>query len=287
MMRMNANICVEQRLDELAEQIGKHFKAHTVAIRGPILGQIDLKLRDALEIAVNVRRKPRAVVILDTDGGVVELVERMVITLRHHFEEVDFIIPDRAMSAGTIFAMSGDSIWMDYFSCLGPIDPQVERDGKLVPALSYVDQFEELVEKSLNGTISTAELVLLQKLDLADLQTYQQARDLSISLLEEWLSNYKFKDWHHTETRRLEVTPEMRRQRAKEVAEALSDHRRWKTHARPITMKILTDQLKLRINDLGTRPDLRQLVRLYFQLLVDYTFKTQQEQVVHSKGFLA
>lgn len=45
-------------------------------------------------------------------------------------------MPNFAYSAGTIFCMSGDNIYMNYYSALGPVDPQVQnRDGKLVAAL--------------------------------------------------------------------------------------------------------------------------------------------------------
>lgn len=58
-------------------------------------------------------------------------------------------MPDYAYSAGTIFCMSGDSIHMDYYSVLGPIDPQVQnKEGKLVTALGYLDKVKELVEKA-------------------------------------------------------------------------------------------------------------------------------------------
>jgi ClpP class serine protease len=145
---VNANLCVEYTLHDMADQVGNQLDATPLAIVGPILGSLDVKVRQAVETIPNEKKKTRAAIILDTDGGVVEIVERMVAILRHHFAEMHFVVPDRAMSAGTIFAMSGDAIWMDYFACLGPIDPQIERDGKLVPALSYVVQFENLVRKS-------------------------------------------------------------------------------------------------------------------------------------------
>jgi hypothetical protein len=281
---MDSNRCVEQVLDDLAAAVGGHLEATPVAILGPILGDMDLRARRAVEAIPPDKKKARAAIILDTLGGVLELVERMVGTLRHHFSELHFLVPDRAMSAGTIFALSGDAIWMDYFSCLGPIDPQIERDGKLVPALSYVVQFEELVQKSLLGQLSPAEMILLQKLDLADLHSYEQAKNLSINLLEEWLSKYKFKDWIETATRKLPVDDALRRQRAKEIAEALRDHTRWKTHGRPLSMKVLTGQLNLRINDLCANPQLQQAVKLYFDLLNDYTQKTARVQTVHVPG---
>ena len=140
------------------------------------------------KVAIEARedRRPNLVVILDTPGGVVEVVERIVRVLRHHYAEVKFVIPDRAMSAGTVLAMSGDDILMDYHSCLGPIDPQLQLDDRLVPALSYLAQYENLIEKSRSEALSTAELVLLQKLDLAELHQFELARDLSIDLLKRW-----------------------------------------------------------------------------------------------------
>lgn len=69
------------------------------------------------------------------------------------------------MSAGTVFVMAGDQIFMNYSSCLGPIAPQIEKDGKFVPALSYLNQYKQLYEKAESGQLNTAELVLLNNLD--------------------------------------------------------------------------------------------------------------------------
>ena len=57
-----------------------------------------------------------------------DVVQRVVDTLRRHYNLVDFIIPNYAYSAGTVLAMSGDAIHMDYYSRLGPIDPQIETE---------------------------------------------------------------------------------------------------------------------------------------------------------------
>lgn len=103
-----------------------------------MISPIQVGLEHRIRVAIEAReeRMETLVVILDTSGGVVEIVERIVRVLRLHCAEVKFIIPDRAMSAGTVLVMSGDEILMDYHSCLGPIDPQFEKDGHLIPALS-------------------------------------------------------------------------------------------------------------------------------------------------------
>ena len=62
-------------------------------------------------------------------------IQRIAETLRHHYDRVEFIVPNYAMSAGTVLVMSGDAIHMDYFSVLGPIDPQVrDETGRQLPA---------------------------------------------------------------------------------------------------------------------------------------------------------
>lgn len=45
--------------------------------------------------------------------------------------------------------MSGDEIFMDYYSVLGPIDPQVQNNnGEWVPELGYLEKYKQLVTKS-------------------------------------------------------------------------------------------------------------------------------------------
>lgn len=90
----------------------------------------------------------RISIIVRTPGGSAETTERYVDIVRKHYDEVNFIVPDLAMSAGTIWCMSGDKIYMDYASSLGPIDPQVMAgDGSgFVPALGYLDKVEEITQ---------------------------------------------------------------------------------------------------------------------------------------------
>src|SRR5262249_4854337 len=149
-------------------------------------------------------------VVLHTGGGIVEIAERMVGVMRNFYKEVVFIIPNVAMSAGTVLALSGDAIMVAYYSCLRPIDPSVERAGKLVPALSYLIQWERFVDKSKNQTLTNAEFLIMAGMDLAELHKFEMARDLSISLLQQWLATYKFKDWQKTATQGTAVTQQMR-----------------------------------------------------------------------------
>ena len=258
--------------------------ADGLTILSPINWGLEHSVKVAIEACTEERREALAVV-LDTPGGVVEVVERIVRVLRHHYDEVKFVIPNRAMSAGTVLAMSGDDILMDYHSCLGPIDPQLPKDDRLVPALSYLSQFEALSEKSRTGELSTAEMLLLQKLDLAELHQFELARDLSVDLLKQWLTAYRFKDWEVTETQGIPVTLEMKEERASWIARQLNDHERWLTHGRGIDMRTLRSDLRLKIQDFGTEPDLKKAIWDYFWFLRDHMARNELVSFVHTPYF--
>lgn len=275
---------IKEKLSALTEDVERAFDGDVVGLFGPILGNVEQRVRRAVE-QIDPRRR-KLVVILQTPGGSIEVTERIVNTIRHHYPEVVFVIPDVALSAGTILAMSGDAIFMDYFSCLGPIDPQVERDGKLVPALSYLEQFERLVARSQAGLLTTAEIALLNKLDLAELHTFEQQKELTTDLLVYWLTRYKFKDWVKTNTRGVPVTPEMREVRAREISESLNDHRRWRSHGRGISMKRVRDELKLVVDDFGERPEMARPVRAYFDFVINLMLKEGMNTFVTSKAFV-
>lgn len=275
---------VQHWADRQLVDIEAREKADVITIISPIYYGLEHSVRVAVEAFENRRKK--LLVILDTSGGIVEVVERIVRVFRTHYMEVVFLVPDRAMSAGTVLVMSGDAIMMDYHSVLGPIDPQVEREGKFVPALSYLAQFKSLSERAKDEGLTTADVILLQKLDLAELHQFELAKKLSISLLKQWLAVYKFKDWKKTEGRGKRVTKKMREDRAEEIADALSSHERWQTHGRGIDRATLTKELNLKIDDYGADEQLRQVVWDYFWFLKDHMRRNGYASLVHSREFM-
>jgi hypothetical protein len=224
-------------------------------------------------------------VVLETNGGYVDVAERIARILRHHYKRVDFVVPGFAMSAGTVLVMSGDAIYMDYASILGPIDPQVYKDGRFVPALGYLKQYDRLIEKAHQGGLSTAETTyLVNNFDPAELYRYEQEEELSIALLEEWLAKYKFKAWKTTETRKLKVTPTMRKERAREIAKKLNEAERWHSHGRGIPMAVLRKDLNLLIDDFGEDDAFARPIHDYYRLLKDYMNKLAHHYfVIHTR----
>lgn len=277
---------VEDQLDEKIQAIENVMEADVVTFYGSILYGLEEVFRDHVEsMASSTNKREKLVVILETDGGYIEVVERIAETLRHHYKKVEFIVPNFAMSAGTVLVMSGDKIYMDYFSILGPIDPQVgDSSGNQVPAMGYLIQYKKLIDKSENGNLTTAELtILVEKFDQAELYRYEKARELSNSLLTEWLVKYKFKDWDKTKGRRKKVSNQLRKSRARAIARKLSNPDLWHSHGRGISMEVLIRDVQLEIDNFGEDDQLNGAVRIYCKLLRAYMSRLRHSAALHRR----
>lgn len=123
-----ANEFIEQQLDDRLREIENVFGgAHALSMNCPLFFGVDDILRKSVEKRqADGAPSGKLIVVLTTTGGYLETVQRIVDTIRRFYQLVDFVVPNYAYSAGTVFAMSGDEIYMDYYSRLGPIDPQIE-----------------------------------------------------------------------------------------------------------------------------------------------------------------
>lgn len=201
-MKSPADNAIKDLLNTKLKEIENLFEADVITFCGSIIEGLDYPFRNLIEDLKKTGNNSTLYIILTTPGGSAIAVEKLVTIIRQHYQEVNFIVPEFAYSAGTIFCMSGDSILMDYCSFLGPIDPQVQnKEGKFVAALAYLDRANELIEKSRNNTLTKAEFAILMNMDQAELKLYEQAKELTIDLLKKWLVQYKFKNWkkHRTD----------------------------------------------------------------------------------------
>lgn len=253
---------------------------------GPIVDGNENALLDIVEdLAKDANKRNQLAIVLTTTGGSAMAVERYVNIIRKHYQKIVFIIPDYAYSAGTIFSMSGDEIWMDYFSVLGSIDPQVKnKEGNFVPALGYLDKVNELIKKAQDNKLTNAEFLILKDFDLAELRAYEQAKELTISLLKKWLVKYKFKHWN-THANGSAVTLKEKEKRAEEIAAALGDNKKWKSHGRPINIEEL-EELKLKIEDFSDNGEVRTVIRNYYKLLQNYIQTYKFNLFIHTRNFV-
>lgn len=282
----NSNEIIEAALDARLSALGTALDGDVLTFSGGLTFGVDDIIRGAVEQIRSDSKRERLVMVLDTPGGYIEVVQRIVETLRYHYSYVDFIIPNSAYSAGTVLAMSGDSIYMNYYSRLGPIDPQVEfANGNTVPALGYLVAWDRLLDKAKRGELTTVEAqLMLGSFDQAALYKYEQARELSVALLKEWLVSYKFRNWAVTETRQRKVTPRMKIRRADEVARELNNIERWHSHGHGISMEVLRRDLRVKIDDYDENPHLGKQVKDYYNLFEDYRMRRGGVVILHHPG---
>lgn len=270
-----SNNYIETELVERLKRVEEAFDADVITCIHPIMGPFDDFIRQHMDDLKD--KKKNLLVLLETDGGSIETTERIVTVLRKHYPsgEVSFLIPNNAMSAGTILVMSGDRILMDYYSILGPIDPQIQNlNGEWVPGLGYLEKYKEIVARSKSGKLTQAELAfMLDKFDPAHLHWLEQAREHGVDLLKTWLVQYKFKNWKKTATRGVPVTQKMKTDRAASVAKKLNDTKLWRSHGRGLSIDVVRNTLSLEVEDFGAEPrheELNRRVCAYYRLLKDY-----------------
>lgn len=210
-------------------------------------------------------------IFLVTKGGSAHQVSRFVNCLRHKFDNVEFLLASYCMSAGTIFALSGDKIWMTNRACLGPIDPQIpSRDGRFVPAqalLTLVDRIHAQGVEALKNRqpIPWSAVRILDNIDKKELADAISATQYSTTMVAQFLQRHKFRDWKIHSSSGKEVTDQEKIAKSVEIASALASHERWKSHGCAIPRNmLLEDAIKLKIDRPEDVPGLeRAITRLW------------------------
>ncbi|MDO6473610.1 hypothetical protein [Maribacter sp. 1_MG-2023] len=212
-------------------------------------------------------------VLIVTGGGSGQQVARFVDRLRNRFDKVSFILPNMAMSAGTIFALSGDEIIMNSGAHIGPIDPQViGKNGRFVAAQSLLTLITEIQKrgdellKAGKNPLWT-DLQILNQIDAKEIGSAINGSKYSIDLVKSYLNDYKFKSWNVHSSNGQPVTSKEKEDRSKEIAELLCDHSIWKTHATGIPREVAWDICKLKILHSEDIKDFDRLLRRYWALL--------------------
>lgn len=128
--------------------------------------------------------------VLHTPGGSPAAAEAIVSYLRAKFDnDIRVIVPQLAMSAGTMIACSAKEIIMGKQSSLGPIDPQFNG----IPAYNIMMEFEEAKRDLLeNPNNAQYWAIKLQQYPAAFMKTAIDAIELSGKLIEEWLGTCMF-----------------------------------------------------------------------------------------------
>jgi len=165
--------------------------------------------------------------ILHTPGGDIAATESLVEYLRQIFgTNIRAIIPQLAMSCGTMIACSCKEIIMGKHSSIGPIDPQIFG----LPAQGILEEFNKARDEILQNQLSA---YIWQPIIAKYSPTLIGECDKSITwsekIVEEWLTTGMFKD------------EENGVEKAKDVISKLGSHELTKTHNKHISIKQAKD----------------------------------------------
>lgn len=214
-------------------------------LQKPNSADVIINDKDKNAFMVNVHNLDRDLgldLILHTPGGDLAATESIVDYLYEMFKgNIRAIIPQLAMSAGTMMALSCTEIIMGKQSNLGPIDPQMGG----VACQAVLDEFKTAIE-DIKANPSAAPLwqAIISKYHPTFLGACKNSIDWSEKLVEEWLLRSMCKG---------------DKQLAKKVLKGFGDHKENKSHARHISTEHCKE-IGLKIIDMEKDNDLQDLI---------------------------
>ena len=181
--------------------------------------------------------------ILHTPGGDPSAAEGIVKYLRLKFDnDIRVIVPQMAMSAGTMIACSAKEIIMGKASSLGPIDPQFNG----IPAYNIISEFEEAKKDlALNPQNTNYWMIQLNKYPAAFVKSCQDAIELSGELVDSWLTTCMFLEESHN--------------KVEYIVKKLNEHDESKNHGRHFDVEFCKD-IGLKIIELESDSELQDKV---------------------------
>jgi hypothetical protein len=257
----------KRKLQDLSKFLKKPVIAYAVdcltpspktAVLGQLLGpaatMIEPGDKDAFAEVLEEIEGEELVVVLQSPGGYAETSEALVQQLRASFDRVTFIVPMYAKSAATMLALSGEQIYLDEHSELGPIDPQFNFPGRGVPspAGGIIGQFEQAAQEIKDDPAKLpAWAPILQQYAPSLLDDAREAWDLATEMVMGWLEKYMFsgRENAHAEAERV----------ANYFSARAADDK-VHSHSRPIGME-KCKELGLEVVDMRSRGGLHKRVR--------------------------
>jgi membrane-bound ClpP family serine protease len=210
--------------------------------------------------------------ILHTPGGSTSATESLVDYLRQMFgTNIRAFVPQLAMSAGTMIALSCKEIIMGKHSCLGPIDPQI---GNL-PAHAILEEFEQAkVDVGLNNALAFVWQPILQKYHPTMLGACRKAIQWSTDMTREWLKTGMFLGDPNADTK------------ANQVMADLGSHAITLSHDRHISLKRAKDA-GLNVIALEDNQELQDAVLSIHHIFIQTLSETAAYKIIENQNGIA
>ena len=194
----------------------------------------------------NLKRGEGLDLLLHTPGGETAATESLVDYLRSMFgTDIRAIVPQLALSAGTMIACASKEIVMGAHSSLGPIDPQF----KGIPAHGVVEEFKRAYEeiKADRDKIPVWQPIIA-KYSPALIGECEKAISWSKDMTKAWLVSGMLKGKPNAE------------QTAASIVEKLSDHPATKSHARHLSYHTCKEDIGLTVSALEDNNEFQDAV---------------------------
>jgi hypothetical protein len=257
------------------------FNAQKAAIAG---NDISIVISDKDGIVETTRKIPPGPldIIIHSPGGSLEATESIVDILRQKFTDIRFFIPNTAKSAATMWALSGDEVYLASSAELGPIDPQIisRNDRGMISqsaAQAIIDQFEA-AQKDLSEHPNRlpAWIPILPMYGPSLYHDSKLAIKLSKEIVRGWLVEYMFKGLPKKKDRI---------NKAVRVVNYFANHKKFKSHGRKIGLTEIEKNLKglLKIKRLDDDQELyNSVMGVYYCLLQIFQYSPVAFKVIQN-----
>lgn len=222
-----------------------------IAFLQPHLGVNDSDKNGFMATIHQLDRSKGLDLVLHTPGGDIAATESLVDYLRQMFgKDIRAIVPQLAMSAGTMIALASKEILMGKHSNLGPIDPQIG----IFPAQGVLEEFnrasQEIAAASTQQELQAKVAVwqpIIAKYAPTLIGQCQNAIKWSADMTSEWLTSGMLDGENDAPDKAAQIVAE------------LSSHSNNKTHSRHIHRDKLK-QLGLRIVEIEVNQNLQDTI---------------------------
>ena len=183
--------------------------------------------------------------ILHTPGGGIAATESIVDYLHKMFDNnIRVIIPQIAMSAGTMIACASKEIIMGKQSSLGPIDPQMRG----IPTHGVLEEYEQALNEIAKNPHSTPIWqTIFSQYHPSFIGECKKSMDWSEEIVNDWLRKCMFQGEPDATAKAIKVVTE------------LSDHNNMKAHDRHIPID-KCKEIGLKVLDLESNDNLQDIV---------------------------
>lgn len=237
------------------EKISQHTDRNILVyysgwLQKPHIQTVDLAINDSdktgfMTCSHGLNRERGLDLILHTPGGDVAATESIIDYLHSLYDgDVRAIIPQLAMSAGTLIALSCKSIMMGRQSSLGPVDPQIAG----MPAQGILEEFAQ-ASRDIEQNVNKQGLwrPILERYWPTLLSTCKHAIDWSDDLMRKYLTECMLKN-----------APDQA-EKIEQISNLLGKQSTSKNHSRHINRAVAKDS-GLVIEDLEDDNELQDLI---------------------------